>query len=132
MPTRLTVRIVNAGLPPEVVGLVAVCGSCDAGGAWTATDRYRARTDEQNGSARGRQGLWVESARRLVGGGSGKRERAYDGLGCLGRSENGSPGTTEASAARIVSAGMPATSGWPSSQRKQCSISSLSSGSKLR
>src|SRR6266571_4614880 len=30
IPTRLNARIVDAGLPPEVAGLVAVCGSCDA------------------------------------------------------------------------------------------------------
>jgi hypothetical protein len=29
MPTQLNVRIVDAGLPPEVVGLVAFCGNRD-------------------------------------------------------------------------------------------------------
>jgi hypothetical protein len=29
MPTRLSLRIVDAGLPPEVAGRVAECGKCD-------------------------------------------------------------------------------------------------------
>jgi len=42
MPTRLTVRIVDAGLPPELVGLVAVCGK---------DDRAITETSEGDGSS---------------------------------------------------------------------------------
>jgi hypothetical protein len=64
-----------------------------------------------NGSARGRQGPGVEPRAGLPAAGQENAMRAYDGLGSSTSSENGSPGPTEASAARIVSAGMPATSG---------------------